>query len=77
MNIQEALAQQIKLLLQNIKQDRIIMNNGLFSIHDAVFKVTLYKLGVDKKTIADWMLEPVENRDEILGYYENIKSNNN
>jgi len=47
-----------------------IMPDGLWSISDAVFNSTLYRLGVDVKTVIECMAEPVESRPWYLNYFE-------
>lgn len=43
---------------------------ALDGISDGVFECTLYRLGISQEDIADLKLEPVENREFILNYYE-------
>ena len=48
--------------------ERKMLDNGMLSISDAVFYVALWKGGVEQAIIDDLMLEPVENREQILKY---------
>ena len=48
--------------------ERKLLSDGMLSIADAVFYVALWKGGVEQAIIDDLMLEPVENREQILKY---------
>jgi hypothetical protein len=65
MDILEALARQPK-IDRYAHSDRIICEDGLLSVSDAVFEVTMRGLGMDKEDIAEWMEEPVHLRGDFL-----------
>lgn len=60
MNILEALNQSTKKLQSNT---RIITSDGLYSVSDAVFYATLFRLG---KEPSDYIDTPLEDRGEVL-----------
>ena len=43
-------------------QSRIICDDALLSVSDAVFECAMYKLGFDKQDREEWLLEPIEMR---------------
>ena len=51
-------------------RDRIICDDALLSISDAVFETHMRKLGFDKEDIADYMDEPVDIRHKLMERWE-------
>ena len=47
------------------------MIDGLLSICDEVFELSLWKLGVDHDIISERLRDPVENREAVIKMYEN------
>jgi glucokinase len=61
MNILEALAQQ----KQKVENGRVLCDNGLLSINDAVFGVALFKAGYD--CIDEYIQDiPLDKREQFL-----------
>ena len=69
MDILEALKMQKERPTLDVRS-RKIMQDGLWSISDAVFQSTLYRLGVDNATIQECMEEPLDSRSFYLNYFE-------
>ena len=73
MDILQALQKQ-KEINPYIHRERIICDDGMLSISDAVFECTMYRLGFDKKDHDEWLLEPVHLRGEFIRQWnEGIK----
>ncbi len=58
-----------------VEEDRVIMSDGMLSIHKAVFEVALWNLGVDAQTIKEELEYPVTEREAILREYEELINN--
>lgn len=59
-------------LKHEVDEDRVIMSDGMLSIHKAVFEVALRKLGLDKQTIKEELEYPVTEREAIIREYEEL-----
>ena len=65
MGIRDALAHSKQKQLKVLSGGREMLNNGLLTIADGVFEVSLYHLGLD---FENWRYEPLNERDFILDY---------
>ena len=68
MDILDALAQQK--IDCYAHSDRIICNDGLLSVSDSVFEVTMRRLGFDKEDINEWMQEDVTLRHKFIEQWD-------
>jgi hypothetical protein len=55
---------------QPIQPQRVILEDGLYSISDAVFSTSLAKAGVHEDTISWRLLEDVSLREAVIKMYE-------
>ena len=58
---------------KQIQQHRKILNDGLYSISDQVFSVSLFKEGVTEDVIAWRLLEDVSLREAVIAMYKSGK----
>jgi len=60
---------------QPIQPQRVILEDGMDSVSDGVFSVSLAKAGVPEETIKWRLLEDVNLREEVISMYENNNIN--